>query len=65
MSTKYSYKGWIFICPEIIVDISKFIQAFTIFWFEDIIDLERISPEIYIDDVICFERVKYSTTETN
>ncbi len=44
-STKYSYNGWMSKCPAIIVDISKLIQALTMFWFEEIIDFDRISPD--------------------
>lgn len=29
-----------------IVDIKRLMQALTIFWFEDIMDLDNISPEI-------------------
>jgi hypothetical protein len=45
LSTKYSYKGCISKWPAIIVDMSKLIQALTMFWLDDMIDLERISPD--------------------
>lgn len=44
--TKYSYKGWMLTCPAIMVEIKRFIQAFTMFWLEEIIDFDNIYPEM-------------------